>query len=106
MPPKKSEPTEGRNKNLQPEKDEGDNSCKNPDLKPGTITEISKRNIHKDTLNLFSDIHKHLSTFQLRGTTLLNNNLKEALKYHGFGEKSRERHEMGRSKVMQQSIYI
>ena len=82
VPPKKTESTEDRNKNLQPEKAEED-SCKIPDLELGTITKISKTNSHKDTSNLFTDAHIKLSTFQPKETYTLNHNLKEAL----FGRK-------------------
>ena len=103
VPPKKSESTEDRNKNLQPEKAE-DNSCKNPDLEPGTITQISKRNSHEDTSNLFTVLYKNLPTFQLKASHILNHSLKEALNYHRFGRKSEERYNIGGCKVILQCI--
>ena len=99
MPPKKSESTEDRDKNLQPEKAEN-NSCKNPDLEPGTITQISKRNSHEDTSNLFTILHKNLSTFQLKASHILNHSLKETLNYDRLGRKSGDRYNIGECKVI------
>ena len=103
MPPKKSESTEDHGKNIQPEKAEN-NSCKNSAIELGTTIQISKRKTHENTLNIFTILHKNLSTSQMEASQKLKQSSKEILNYDRLGEKGEDRYNTCERKVMQYCI--